>query len=61
MVRRRLRYRRTLHAAADESMVSTPGSDGVTAVHADGGLRAFLSGTVFAGAATQVGKSAQAV
>ena len=36
------------------------GGDGVTAVHVGGGLRAVLSGAVFAGAATPVGKSAHA-
>jgi len=37
------------------------GGDGVTVVHVDGGLRAVFSETVFAGAATPVGKSAHAV
>jgi len=37
------------------------GGDGVPTVHADGGLRAVLSGTVLGGAATPVGKSAHAV
>jgi len=37
------------------------GGDGVTAVHVDGGWRAVLSGAILAGAATTVGKSAQAV
>jgi len=33
----------------------------VTAVHVDGGLRAVLSGAFLGGAATFMGKSAQAV
>ena len=37
------------------------GSDGVMAVHVDGGLRAVLLGAVLAGEATPVGKSAHAV
>ena len=60
-VRRHVRCRpydarstRRLHCVA-------AGGDGVTAVHVDGGLRAVLSGAVLAGAATSVGKSAQAV
>jgi len=32
--------RRTLQAAADDTIPSPPGGDGVTAVHADGGWRA---------------------
>jgi len=52
---------RTLHAAAAESIVWPPGGDGVTAVHADGGLCAVLSGAVLAGSATPVGKSVHAV
>jgi len=31
--------RRTLHAAADDTIASQPGGDRVTAVRADGGLR----------------------
>jgi len=34
---------RTLHAAADKSIVWPPGVNGVTAVHVDGGIRAVLS------------------
>ena len=52
---------RTLHAAADDSIVWPPVGDGVTAVHVDGGLHAVLSGAVLAGAATPVGKSAHAI
>ena len=37
------------------------GGDGVTAMHAHGGLRAVLLGAVLGGAATLVGKSAHAV
>ena len=35
-----------------------PGGNGVTAVNVDGGLRAVLSGAVFAGSVTPVEKSA---
>jgi len=37
--------RRTLHAAADDTIASQPGGDRVTAVHADGGLRQWSSGS----------------
>ena len=36
--------RRTLHAAADDTIASQPGGDRVTAVHADGSLRQRSSG-----------------
>jgi len=52
---------RTLHTAADDSIVWPPEGDGVTAVHVDGGLRSVLLGAVLGGAATPVGKSAHAV
>jgi len=52
---------RTLHTAADDSIVWPPEGDGVTAVHVEGGLRSVLLGAVLGGAATPVGKSAHAV
>jgi len=48
------RSSRQVHCVTDRG-------DGVTAMHADGGLGAVLSGAVLGGAATPVGKSAHAV